>query len=391
MGSIRIYNELVRMLRGLCVVLAVCWGAALVQAGQTSRQPSQAPPAPAAGQVPIFRGGVTVVTAQVTVTNEGGEFVTDLKPQEFRVYDNDTAQDFTVEFSENPLAVVIVLGNSSRLGDQIKEMQKLGVLFTSLVVGERGEAAVLVFDHEIHTVQPFTSDPDKVEKAFKDLKEGSSQSRLNDALVMALTMLRDRPPLRRKVIIAVSEGHDFGSQAETGYVLREAQIGGIPIYSVNLSKTRGELTRQAPPPRPSPYPPGAGRTYPGVPPTPTAEMQTSGTMDIGALLIDLVRGAKDIIIRNPMEAYAKGTGATDIHGFKFKAIEEAVNRIGSELHNQYVVTYRPNNLDQLGFHTIRVIVDRPKVKAVTRPGYFLAGPVAAAPLPQQPSSSEARR
>jgi hypothetical protein len=36
-------------------------------------------------------------------------------------------------------------------------------------------------------------------------------------------------------------------------------------------------------------------------------------------------------------------------------------------------------------------VDRPGVKAVTRPGYYLAGPVAAAPLPQQPSSSQARR
>jgi VWFA-related protein len=359
--------------------------AALPQAAMAQRPP--APPAPE--EVPIFRGGVTVVTAPVTVRYESGNFVTDLKPSEFQVFDNGMPQTFTVELAETPLSLVILVCNSSRISTFLPEIRKVGSLFDAHVVGERGEAAVVTFDHLVQVAQGFTNDSDRLIKTFRDLKEGSSQSKLNDAMVRALTMLRDRPASRRKVIVVISEGRDFGSTTDAGYVLREAQIGGIAIYSVMLSATRAELTRQQPPPPPSPFPPGATGTYPGQPPTPTAEMQNRGSINFIPLIVDLVKGVKGIFVDNPLEVYAKGTGGADLHSFKNSAMQAAIGKIGSELHNQYLVTYRPNNLSELGYHRIDVIVGRPGTKAVTRPGYFLAGPVLPSDLPSP--SSEARR
>jgi hypothetical protein len=51
-----------------------------------------------------------------------------------------------------------------------------------------------------------------------------------------------------------------------------------------------------------------------------------------------------------------------------------VGAIGEELRSQYLVTYRPNNLEKGGFHTIRVEVAMNGVKVRTRPGYWL-GPI----------------
>jgi len=53
-------------------------------------------------------------------------------------------------------------------------------------------------------------------------------------------------------------------------------------------------------------------------------------------------------------------------------LEEAIERIGADLHNQYLVTYSPNNKDEGGFHEISVQVSgRRDVKVRTRPGYWL--------------------
>ena len=59
-----------------------------------------------------------------------------------------------------------------------------------------------------------------------------------------------------------------------------------------------------------------------------------------------------------------------INPFDENAVEEAVQKIGRELHSQYWVSYRPNNLKGEEFHSIEVKVSRPGVKVRARPGYL---------------------
>ncbi len=371
------------------LVLVVCLCGALIAApALPAQKKQQAPPAqkrppeatPSAPttqeQPPIFpryRAGVTEVVAAVTVTYEGGEFVLDLQPEDFRLLDNDVQQQIRVELTEMPLSLVILLSTSAKIEPLMPQVRKVGNLFTNLVMGENGEAAAITFDHRVELAQNFTRDPEALEKVFKDLKEGSEQARLSDAMVRALSMLSTRPKDRRKVILVIAEARDNGSETDLGYALREAQIGGISIYTVGLSSTRAGLARKPPPPAPSPFPPGAGTTRPGIPPTPTATAQSSGNVNLLNVLTEAVRGVKGLFFDNPLEAYAKGTGAVHLDGFSKNALERAVSQIGRELHSQYLVTYRPNNLNQAGYHHILVTVNRPGAKARTRPGYFYPG------------------
>ena len=56
-----------------------------------------------------------------------------------------------------------------------------------------------------------------------------------------------------------------------------------------------------------------------------------------------------------------------------KDLERAVSEIGSELHSQYMLTYRPTNQDEAGFHQIVVQVKHRDLKITTRDGYYWAG------------------
>jgi len=50
-----------------------------------------------------------------------------------------------------------------------------------------------------------------------------------------------------------------------------------------------------------------------------------------------------------------------------------VQRIGLEIRSQYLISYRPNNSDEPGFHDLAVTVDNPADIAKTRPGYWIGG------------------
>lgn len=360
-----------RLLCFLCLSVALT-GA---QTAPTETEPEAAPAPPSEGQdrIPTFRGGVTEVVAPVTVTDEYDEFVMNLRPEDFLLYDNDVQQQIKVQLTELPLSLAILLSNSARVEPLLPQVRKTAPLFTNLLLGADDETAIITFDHRVNVAQKFTRDPERVEKVFKDLKPGSMQSRLSDAMARALTMLSTRSRGRRKVILAIAESRDMGSDADLGYVLREAQHTGISIYTVGLSTTRANLTRKPPPPPPSPIPPGAGISRPGVPSTPTVELQTSGTINLKNLLVETMYGVKNIFFDHPLEAYAKGTGALHLGGFSKGAVERAVSLIARELRSQYLITYRPNNLNQGGLHRIKVLVDRPGVKVRTRPGYFFPG------------------
>jgi hypothetical protein len=52
-----------------------------------------------------------------------------------------------------------------------------------------------------------------------------------------------------------------------------------------------------------------------------------------------------------------------------------MGEIGREIHNQYVISYSPNNKEEGGFHELKVLVTRPDLEVRTREGYWLASVV----------------
>jgi len=331
-----------------------------------------------AKEKPKIRVKVDLVNTPVTVRDATGELVLDLTQRDFRVFDNGVEQKIEhFDLGGDPLSVVILLETSSRIEALLPEVRKTGILFTQTVLGQTGEAAVLGFNDSVEQLLPFSSDADKVEKTIAQLRMGTSGARLYDALSEAVSLLRNHPPNRRRVIVAVTEAVDTGSESRLGEALREAQLANITIYTVGLSTTAAELRappKQAAPPQISPPGTFPLPPQPGTPQTPTTEQQRYGNIDLLALAAWIVQHATSTVRDRPLEVATTATGGMYVSTFRDRSIEKAIDQIGGELHAQYTVSYRPSGTDPVGYHEIKVQVARPGVSVRSRPGYYLAPP-----------------
>lgn len=322
---------------------------------------------------------VELVTTPVTVYDRAGEFIYGLTRDDFEVYDNGVPQQISqFEFSSPPISLVLLLNTSSRIQPLLDRLRPTGILIHSYILGETGEAAVVTFDDEVRVRQPFTREPEPIDKAIRAIKVGGDRTRLADALDTAVRLLVPRPASRRKVILVISEPRDFGSETPLGEVLRVAQLADITIYGLALSYNEA-LWKRKPQDRPvpsSPYPPGVFPTppQPGTVQTPTSEQQNQPRANLLALIQQVVSLLRAPLTENVLEVVAAGTGGDFASPPGDAGLQAAINQIGQELHNQYLLAYRPANLDQQGYHEIRIRVRRPDVWVRARPGYFISPP-----------------
>lgn len=339
-----------------------------------------------------FRTTLNLVTAPVTVLGPDKRYVAGLEKDQFRVFDNDREQQivgFDVSFL--PISMVICVETSGRIESMLPQVRKTGIVFTDLVLGEQGEAALITFDSRVQTVQDFTKDHDKlIEAMSKKIKPGADGTRMADAVMEAVRMLRTRPQDHRKVIVLISENRNNGSETHLGEALRDAELSDVLIYPIRLSTAKAKIM-QPQEKQPNPFPPGVSPMPmpPGVVSTPNTQAQAHvEVVNTLPYIVEAVRGVKNLIFNDPMQLLTEGTGGKQIATFTESGLDDAITTIGEELRSQYLLSYRPNNLDTGGFHTIHVEVAVEGLKVRTRPGYWL-GPIpkeGADPSPQSADS-----
>ena len=227
-------------------------------------------------------------------------------------------------------------------------------------------------------MQDFTNDPDKIKVAINKINAGSSGTRLIDAVDRGVYMLRKRPKNNRKIILLVSETRDEGSETRLKEALIDANLTNILIYTVDITQLAVRLTEKAPDVRPTRMDPTTMNNPLGIPNTPTTMDQNYGMgnrAQFVPLLKEIYTDAKGIFVRDPATQFARATGGHEFYFLKQKGMEEAVQRIGTEIHSHYMISYKPNNQTEGGYHTIEVSIDRSNLICKTRPGYWLGGGV----------------
>jgi VWFA-related protein len=356
-----------------------------------SVQPNSAPPiSPQAGSpqadqddVSTFKLGVQAVQAPVTVLDRNGKVVSGLNALDFTLLDNGKQQQITEDLSEHPISLVVVIQANSAMEKILPQIRKAGTLFDSLVGGESGEMAVIAFDHRVQVLTNFTTDPDKVHAAFmgKDkvgnytLRSGSSTSALNDATMAAVNLLKVRPPNRKRIMIIIAENQDKGSGMHVRDVLEAQEFANIVVYPLNVSHLMTSLTATPMPTRPDTIPPGGQYLPNGQVMTPTTDQQINNNGDWTPIFEDIFRAAKGLFVpvTYPLTIYSRYTGGREFPFYTQKGLEQAIDDIGQDLHNQYILTYSPNDKFEAGYHTIKVTVDKPDMRVTTREGYWMAG------------------
>jgi VWFA-related protein len=333
--------------------------------------------APAAKKRADIRVQSALVTTPVTAIDSAGEFVYDLGEEDFRVLDNGVPQRLErFAPAERAVAVVIVIQANRTVAALLDQVRPLGSVFSGLLLGPQGRAAVIAYDDRVRLLQDFTGDSDQLTTTLRGLTPQGFQSRLNDALSRAVALLEKRPDTERRIIVAFADGFDAGSETQGKEVIRRATGSEVTIYGLGFNPVRALLAKRPELPPLGPLDTNVTRPLPpGVTPTPTA---SANVYDAPIPVVDIMVATGEIIrsavASSLLESYAGYTGGVFYSHWKKKTVEEQLSRIASEVHSQYELAYVPDTLAQAGFHRIEVQVRRPGVKVRARAGYFYQPP-----------------
>lgn len=282
-----------------------------------------------AAQRTPFRSSVDVVALTVTVTGEGGKYLSGLSTTDFTVVEEGQPQNVTFFQREaSPLAVSLLIDSSGSMQHELPRAQEAASEFIARL-REGDLAQVVDFDRRIQVLQAFTDDREALERAIRRMAARGSTSMYN-AVYVALRELGAlaSPPegqVRRDVVVVLSDGEDTSSLVTFDHLLDAAKRSQTVIYAIGLG-LGGTATRRG-----------------SVPPQVALRTLTQET------------GGRLFLPRDS------------------SALKGIYQSIADELASQYVLGYQSTNGDRSGWRRVSVRVSRPGAQTRTRAGYYAGG------------------
>ncbi len=307
-------------------------------------------------EVPLIRTGVTEVVVPVTVTDDAGRFVSNLKQSDFEIFDQNIKQNikfFTAEHNQ-PVVVGFLMDLSNGMKVRWKEYHETAVeMVLSLMPGDPKYQGYLIGYHtEAEVMVNTTSDADKIVSKLDKITPAGGAA-LYDAIYLACTsrkLVKGEPVEPRRVIVIVGDGHDNASSHTLDEVIELAQRSQLTIYAISTDAYG--LT--------SPYKKNLVRL---------AE-ETGGRVETP--LEDTYDNTQGFLSRPSDEGafeFKVGTGGfqAKILGSMFKSI----TAIAGEITTQYILRYQPNTPGEDALkHEIKVRVNLANAKVRARSFYY---------------------
>ena len=221
-----------------------------------------------------------------------------------------------------------------------------------LIAGLRGEVAIVTFDRDIKWLQDFTGSDDRIRATIKSLKAGSiGGARMFDAIEEAVGRLRDRTG--RKMLLLISQSNDSGSRIKFEQAVEMVDREGIEVFAARYSSYAMSWIAKS-------------EDFPDKPVL--DEMFFTELARIGA--------------PNHVKALAQSTGGADYGFARQRGIENALEKMGIEVHVQYILSF-PQRETAPGMHRIEVSTPgRPDLQIRSRRAYWREG------QPEQPRSPD---
>jgi Ca-activated chloride channel homolog len=183
-----------------------------------------------------------LVVLPVRVTNPRGTFVSGLKLQDFRVYEDGKLQNLTVfEDGDTPVTVGLVVDHSRSMGSKLPDVIT-AVSFFAHSSNPQDEMFVVDFNDdvtiEIMKGKAFSNDAKELEEALTAVS-ARGRTALYDAVSEGLKHLQ-YGRWEKKALIVISDGGDNASHLKYSQVLAQARQSQALIYSIALLGAPGE-------------------------------------------------------------------------------------------------------------------------------------------------------
>ncbi len=319
---------------------------------QTESPANNQSPTDNAADAPTISVDTTEVLLPVTVRDDAGRFVADLKAEHFMIYEDGVRQQITsFALKRLPVHVVLMIDTSSSVQKELEDFKAAALRFAERLDAS-DEISLIRFDDKVELVMDWTTSRAALKRSLNRLGTGMF-TKFNDAMLLAAREQLGRVK-GRKAIIVFTDGVDSGrgsigaEQAMRALVEAEA-----PVYVV--SKTRIQRRAEL---RELEY----------------YESGSAASRTMNRTRIDGLRLSLDVLeaSEKQLTRIADETGGRLFLPQSFDNLNDAYHEVADESRNQYVIFYTPTDARRDGrYRATRVKISRPACHATTRLGYYL--------------------
>lgn len=301
----------------------------------------------AGGDEDVIKVTTDLVTVPVSVFERSGVYVSGLRRNDFKVFDNGQEQEIAY-FGNNevPFGVVLLIDTSGSTDTKIRDIQNAALAFVGNLKPS-DKVMVAQFSDGLDTLCDFTSDRAAIEKAIRRVSGGGGTN-LYRAVEDVLKKKQLKNLEGRKAVVLFSDGvdtydNDAGFERSLAVAEESDAIVYAAYYNTYLSM-RGIGG-------------GAG---------PMTGIPTLGIpAQRGMRAEDYNRG------RFYLEELARVSGGKMFRSEQ-SGLQAALDGIANDLGNQYVIGFYPADSGQNGEkRTIKVRVNRPAVAIRARDSYIV--------------------
>lgn len=354
------------------LLLTALAAAAQTPSAQVAKAQSAQPPAQQR-RMPTIVTGVTAVDVPVLALNRQGQPVPALTRGDFRLLDDGHLQRLSAfDSSPRPVSLAIVVDTSQWAA--LFQAQRAARVFTQMLVGKGGRAAVFIPGDTPKQVSEFKDGAKTLVLALRRLKLGPTRTSLSDALELALLRLRAQPDSRTRAVVVITQSSPrvgpMGRQ-----VVASAMDNAIPIFRVYAPTPPGPGPENPINPETNGAGAGSQRQQPYVPPVgakgnpPPAP---GDAMNLGALVFPIAQAIGGVF-QSGRWNYVHATGGLDLHAGNERQFDRRLSEVGNALRSIYHLYYQPNDLGPVpAVHRIQVEMAplAPANKAVYRRSYI---------------------
>jgi Ca-activated chloride channel family protein len=284
-------------------------------------------------QRPTFKAAVDRVSVAVTVRTKRGRQVTNLKREDFELYDGGVATPI-VDFRRDasPLTVSLLVDFSGSMDVAVKReaAAEISRHLLSWMMPTDDKVGLFTFDRTLQQVYPPSAPSDEVLLKMKSIKP-YGQTSLFDAIAEAGRELAATGASRRAVI-ALTDGADNASRLTAAEVSGIASSIDVPVYIVIV-----------------------------VSPLDRASKNNT-----------VIDDQLDAITEGRLGDLARWTGGEIFAPVGPSETSLAARQVITELRNQYLIAFQPSG--RPGWHPIDLRTHDKDYVVRARTGYFVNGP-----------------
>ncbi|MEO8026098.1 MAG: VWA domain-containing protein [Bryobacteraceae bacterium] len=273
----------------------------------------------------VFKTDVRLVRMLVTVKDLHGKLIADLTRDDFRVFDNGAEQEVAVfdRQTEQPLSIAVLVDTSGSTAKDLRYEVESVKKFLHAVVGAgnpEDTASLYSFNWRVTLETNYTRRIPRLEQGLRQLHAEGGTS-MYDAMLLAAHDMENRRG--RHVMVVVTDGGDTTSATNYHKAIEATQLADAVVYPILVMPITND----------------AGRNIGGE------------------------NALQSIAISTGGRVFAPTVGAT---------LDQAFAEILRDLRTQYLVGFYPRNapLTKNRFHSLKIELKRPDLRAQTRTGYY---------------------